>query len=223
MKHGGMKMERDLNIKKLVKMYILNIWIVILSGVVIAVGLNMVVKGTDDNVISKSVYLVYELEGTEYENLQVKKNTYFDAYKGLLNGNILKDSNSFTDDEKSRLSIISMSVESSCYTITLTVPNDGQIESDQELLDKYILESEKWMQEKFNDDSLNVEAVSNSTTVGNGGKDSVMTIAVGFIVGAILAAVVLFVYFVMDKKIRTEEDVVYYTGVECIGTVKRRK
>lgn len=223
MKNGGMKMERDLNIKKLVKMYVLNIWLVILAGIVVAVGLNMMVKGTDEKVISKSVYLVYDLDGTETKDLEVKKNIYFDAYKGLLNGNMLKNSDSFTDDEKSRLSTTSLSVESSCYTITLTVPNDGKLEADQEILDKYILESEKWMREKFGDDSLQVETLSNNVTVGKGGTSSVMIMAVGFIVGAILAAVVLFVWFVMDKKIRTEEDVVYYTGVECIGTVKRRK
>ncbi len=216
-------MERDLNIKKLVKMYILNLWIVVLAGIVVAAGLNMMVKGTDENVISKSVYLVYELEGTEHQNLEAKKNTYFDAYKGLLNGNVLKKSDSFTDYEKSRLSNTSMSAESSCYTIILTVPNDGKLEADQELFDKYILESEKWMKEKFNDKSLRIEMVSNNVSVGTGQKGTMMTLAVGFIVGAILAAVFLFVYFVMDRKIRTEEDVVYYTGVECIGTVKRRK
>ena len=49
-----------------------------------------------------------------------------------------------------------------------------------------------------------------------------MKIALGFIVGAILAALGLFIWFVSDKKIRTEEDVQYYMELECLTTVRRR-
>ena len=216
-------MERDLNFKRLLKMYMRNLWLIILAGLVAAVGSRFFIKETNVNVLTKSVFLVYDLNDTPYGNLDGKKNAYFDAYKSLLNGNAVKQSEVFTEEETGRLASTSVVIESSCYTITLTVPNDGKIEQDQEILDKYIRETEKWMQEKYGDESIQVATLSESTTVGNVQSNKNMLMAIGFIVGAIIVAMCLFVWFVLDRKIRTEEDVVYYTGVECFGKIKRRK
>lgn len=217
-------MERDLNLKRLVRMFISNIWILIIAGVIGAVIVNFLADGfsSSQNVITKQVFLVYDLESTEKEDVAVKKNTYFDAYKALLAGNTLIASETFDDEERSRLQNIESTVEYSCYTITLTVPDDGRIEEDKASLNKVIAESERWMQEKFQDDSIQIE-VLNDSAVTSGGSSTVLKTLIGLVLGAILAAVVLFIMFVMDKKIRTEEDVLYYTGVECIGTVRRRK
>ena len=81
--------------------------------------------------------------------------------------------------------------------------------------------SEKWMQEKYKDNSISVETFKKTVTSSEGGV-SIMKLVLGFIAGAILAALGLFIWFVSDKKIRTEEDVQYYTELECLATVKRR-
>lgn len=216
-------MERDLNFKRLLKMYMRNLWLIILAGLVAAVGSRFFIKETNVNVLTKSVFLVYDLDETPYGNLDGKKNAYFDAYKSLLNGNSVKKSEVFTEEEAGRLGNVSVTVESSCYTISLTVPNDGNIEKDQDILDRYIQETEKWMQEKYGDESIRVATVSENATVGTVQSNKTMLMAIGFIVGAILIAMCLFIWFVLDRKIRTEEDVVYYTGVECFGKIKRRK
>lgn len=217
-------MERDLNLKRLVKMFFSNIWILIVAGIVGAVIVNFLADGfsTNQNVITKQVFLVYDLESTEKEDVSVKKNTYFDAYKALLAGNTLISSESFSDEERGRLQNMESTVEYSCYTIKLTVPNDGKLEADKENLNRLIDESERWMQEKFQDNSIQIEVLNDSVTT-SGGSGTILKTLIGLVLGAILAAVVLFILFVMDKKIRTEEDILYYTGVECIGTVKRRK
>jgi len=217
-------MERDLNLKRLVRMFFRNVWILIIAGVIGAVLVHVLADSfsINQNVISKQVFLVYDLESTEKEDVSVKKSTYFDAYKGLLAGNTLINSENFDDEERNRLQNLESMVEYSCYTIQLTVPDDGRLEDDKESLDKLIFESERWMQEKFQDDSVQVEVLNDSVTT-SGGSSMIIKTLIGFILGVILWAVVLFVLFVMDKKIRTEEDILYYTGVECIGTVKRRK
>ena len=151
----------------------------------------------------------------------MKKYTYFDAYKGLLEGNVLDESEIFSDEERQKLQNTNVSIESSCYTISMTVEKSENTEKDEEILGKYIDESEKWMREKYEDSSINVEVLSESTTHNEGG-DNIMKIVLGFIVGAVLAALGLFIWFVVDKKIRTEEDVKYYTGLECVTIVKRR-
>lgn len=214
-------MERDLDFRKLIKMYLLNCWLMILAGAVVALGMTMVFEGSNENILTKKVFVVYDLEDTNLENIEVKKNTYFDTYKGVLAGNVLKDSEEFTDEERARLSNISMSVESSCYTITMTVQDDGNLENDKELFNRWIKLSETWMQEKFGDYSIEIEPVYESVTQVS--QNYTMKIIIGFIVGAILMALALFVWFVMDRKVRTKEDVVYYTGVDFVVEVKGRK
>lgn len=214
-------MERDLDFRKLIKMYLLNCWIVILAGVIVALGMTMVFEGSNENILTKKVFIVYDLEDTNLENLDTKKNAYFDTYKGLLSGNILKESSEFTDEEKARMSNISMSVESSCYTVTMTVQDDGNLENDKALFDKWIELSEEWMQEKFGDNSIEIESVYESVTQIS--QNYTMKIIIGFIVGAVLAALALFVWFVMDRKIRNKEDVLYYTGVDFVVEMKGRK
>lgn len=214
-------MERDLSLTKLVKMYLLNSWIIILVGIVTAVGLTTLKEENNEVTISNNALLVFDLGETEDNNLTVKKNTYFDAYRSLLNGNVLKESENFDENEKNRLNSTSVSVEYSCYTITMRVPKDGNLENDQKILKKYISESEKWMQEHYCDDSISVDIVSENI-VTEQESDSIMLGVIGFVVGAVFAAMILFVWFVLDKKVRTEEDVVYYMDVECLGTLKRR-
>ena len=135
----------------------------------------------------------------------------------------MKNDAMFSEEEQERLSNMSVEVVSSCYTVTLNVPDDGKIENDEELFDRYIKASEMWMQEKFADESLNAEVVSEDTVAVGSGSGYMMKMILGFMIGAILSAFVLFIWFVMDKKIRTEEDVTYYTDLECLGSVKRRK
>lgn len=211
-------MERDLSFGRLFKMYILNIWVIILAGVIVAGAMGVVLKGKSEATVTQSVYLVYDLDEEQKETLETKKNVYFDAYKGLISGNTLLDSNEFSEEEKTLLSGLAIEVESSCYTLTMPAQD---VKEDKELLNRYVEASEKWMQEKYKDDSLSVETFKKTSTSSEGGV-SMMKLALGFIAGAILAALGLFVWFVSDKKIRTEEDVQYYTELECLTTIKRR-
>lgn len=211
-------MERDLSFGKLCKMYILNIWVIILAGIIVAGAMGAVLKGKSEASVTQSVYLVYDLDTEQKETLETKRSVYFDAYKGLISGNTLLDSNEFSKEEKALLSGITTEVESSCYTLTMQAQN---VEQDEELLNRYVKASEKWMQEKYKDDSISVETLKKVSTSNEGGI-SIMKIALGFIVGAILAALGLFIWFVSDKKIRTEEDVQYYMELECLTTVRRR-
>ena len=216
-------MERELNLKRLIKMYVLNLWVIVLSGAILAGIVGVFFKSSGTYTLTKQVYLVYDLQEESDKNAEVRKNTYFDAYKALLQGSSLKNEEMFSDEEKERLNNMSVEVASSCYTITWNVPDDGKIENDEELFDRYIEASEMWMQEKFEDESLNTEVVSEDTVAVGRGSGYMMKMILGFMIGAILAAFVLFIWFVMDKKIRTEEDVTYYTDLECLGSVKRRK
>ena len=216
-------MERELNLKRLIKMYVLNLWVIILSGALLAGVVGVFFKSSGTYTLTKQVYLVYDLQEEGDKNAEVRKNTYFDAYKALLQGSSLKNNAMFSEEEQERLSNMSVEVVSSCYTVTLNVPDDGKIENDEELFDRYIKASEMWMQEKFADESLNAEVVSEDTVAVGSGSGYMMKMILGFMIGAILSAFVLFIWFVMDKKIRTEEDVTYYTDLECLGSVKRRK
>ncbi len=216
-------MERELNLKRLIKMYVLNLWVIILSGALLAGVVGVFFKSSGTYTLTKQVYLVYDLQEEGDKNAEVRKNTYFDAYKALLQGSSLKNDAMFSEEEQERLSNMSVEVVSSCYTVTLNVPDDGKIENDEELFDRYIKASEMWMQEKFADESLNAEVVSEDTVAVGSGSGYMMKMILGFMIGAILSAFVLFIWFVMDKKIRTEEDVTYYTDLECLGSVKRRK
>lgn len=214
-------MERDLDFRKLIKMYLLNCWLMILAGIVVALGMTMVFEGSNENILTKKVFIVYDLEDTDLEETETKKNIYFDTYKGLLVGNVLKDSEEFTDEERSRLSNIAMSVESSCYTVTMTVQDDGNLENDKELFNRWIQSSENWMQDKFGDRSIQVESVYESVTQVS--QNYTMKIIIGFLVGAVLMALALFVWFVMDRKVRSKDDVLYYTGVDFVVEMKGRK
>lgn len=211
-------MERDLSFKRLFKMYILNIWVIILAGVIVSGAMAIVLKGKAEASVTQSVYLVYDLDAEQKETLETKRSVYFDAYKGLISGNVLLNSDEFSEEDKAILSGIKTEVESSCYTLTLSAQD---IKKDEELLNHYVKASEKWMQEKYKDNSISVETFKKISTSSEGGV-SIMKIALGFIAGAILAALGLFIWFVADKKIRTEEDVRYYTELECLTIVKRR-
>lgn len=215
-------MERDLNFRKLFKMYIKNIWLMVAIGLCCAMVVGMLLKDKDDEtVINSKVWLVYDLEESDKNILDVKKTIYFDAYKGILTGNVLISDEDFTAEEQEQLMRRSIEVESSCYTVSLTADNEHTMEETRQILNKFIGKSEQWMREKYGDESLNVEILNESNAVMRGSESNKMKIALGFIVGAILTALALFVWFVMDRKIRDEEDVYYYTGVECIGTVKK--
>ena len=195
-------------------MYVLNLWVIILSGALLAGVVGVFFKSSGTYTLTKQVYLVYDLQEEGDKNAEVRKNTYFDAYKALLQGSSLKNDAMFSEEEQERLSNMSVEVVSSCYTVTLNVPDDGKIENDEELFDRYIKASEMWMQEKFADESLNAEVVSEDTVAVGSGSGYMMKMILGFMIGAILSAFVLFIWFVMDKKIRTEEDVTYYTDLE---------
>lgn len=216
-------MEKELNLKRLIRMYFLNLWVIVLCGVIFAGTVGVFFKSSRTFTLTKQVYLVYDLQEEGDKNAEVRKNTYFDAYKALLQGNSLKNEPAFSEEERERLSNITVEVSSSCYTVTMNVPDDGNIEKDEELFARYIQASESWMKEKFEDKSLNAEVVSEDKVAVGSGSGYTMKMILGFMIGAILAAFVLFVWFVMDKKIRTEEDVTYYTDLECLGSVKRRK
>ncbi|GAB5615735.1 hypothetical protein JCM31739_05600 [Faecalimonas canis] len=211
-------MERDLSFGRLFKMYILNIWVIILAGVIVAGAMGVVLKGKSEATVTQSVYLVYDLEAEQKETIETKRNVFFDAYKGLISGNTLVNSNEFSKEEKALLSGITTEVESSCYTLTMSAQD---VKEDEKLLNRYVEASEKWMQEKYKDNSISVETFKKTATSSEGGV-SIMKLVLGFIAGAILAALGLFIWFVSDKKIRTEEDVQYYTELECLATVKRR-
>ena len=72
-------MERDLSFRRLFKMYILNIWVIILAGVIVAGAMGIVLKGKSEASVTQSVYLVYDLDTEQKETLETKKNVYFDA------------------------------------------------------------------------------------------------------------------------------------------------
>lgn len=216
-------MERDLNFKRLFRMYVLNIWMLVLVGIIVAASIGAVSKVSRNATLTRAVYLVFDLESSAYKELDTKKYTYTDAYRGLLNGNVLQESVGFSEEERSILAGRNMTVNFNCYTITLNLSSDEDVEKGKNILNKWIEESEKWMKEKFKDDSIEVETFTDDVTIDSGETQYIMLIIIGFVVGAVLAAMALFVWFVLDKKIRNEEDVLYYTGVECVGTVKRRK
>lgn len=167
------------------------------------------------------MYLIYDLDQSENDNLETKKNIYFDAYQGLIKGNILKKSDVFSKSEKEKLQNTSVEIQSSCYTISMTVSDEDSDESDSELLDKYIDESEKWMQEKYNDKSIAIELLQETVTENGQGSSYIMKICCGFVVGAILACLVLFTWFIMNDKIYNDDDIKYYTGRECVAKIKK--
>lgn len=212
-------MERDLNFRKLFKMYCLNLWIMILAGIIVAAGIVVFIKGTNETIITRSIFLVYSLDGADDTAVEVKMNSYFSAYKALLEGNTLLDSPEFSDDEQSKLKNMAVEVSSSCYTITMR--GEDLDESDEDALDKYVAVSQEWMREKYEDDSIEAEIVNSSTQVSSG-RSVALKAAVGFVIGAVLAAIGLFIWFVADRKVRDEDDIVYYTGLNCLSVVKRR-
>lgn len=212
-------MERDLNFRRLFKMYFLNAWVVILIGIIVAIGAVSLLKETSEATITRTVYLVYDLESIEETDLEAKKNSYFDAYRALLTGNILAQSESFSDEEQAKLTGISVEVESSCYTITMQGENLGQTDGD--ILDKYINASEEWMREKYADDSIEAEIMQSSIATPSS-RSMIVNAAIGFVVGIVLGILGLFIWFVADQKVRTEEDVAYYTGLKCLSVIKRR-
>lgn len=211
-------MERDLNFRKMFRMYFLNLWLVVIVGIIAAIGVVAFVRGTNETTITKSVYLIYDLDNTKEMNLEAKKNSYFDAYKALLGGNILKQKATFSEEEQNKLSNLSVEVASSCYTITMQGENLS--ESDALIVDKYIAMSEEWMRDKYQDNSINAEIVQSNIEISS--QSVILKAAIGFVIGAFLAVVGLFIWFVLDRKVRDEEDVFYYTGLNCLGIVKRR-
>nr|WP_294491210.1 hypothetical protein [uncultured Mediterraneibacter sp.] len=212
-------MERDLNFRRLFKMYLLNVWLIILIGIIAAIGVVGLIRGTNETTVTRAVYLVYDLNDTGENDLEAKKNSYFDAYRALLRGNTLTQSGTFTDEEQDKLAGLNVEVESSCYTITMQGEDLG--EDDAAVLDKYIDASQEWMREKFQDDSIEAEIVRSNMETSSG-RSIVLNAAIGFIIGVVLAVIGLFIWFVADQKIRNEEDVVYYTGLKCLAVVKRR-
>lgn len=212
-------MERDLNFRRLFKMYLLNVWLIILIGIIGAIGVAGLVKGTNETVISRSIYLVYDLDSTKETDLDAKKNSYFDAYRALLGGNILAQSENFSTAEQEKLANLSVEVESSCYTIAMKGEDLG--EADAAILDKYITASEEWMCEKYQDDSIDAEVVQSSIQSSTG-RNVILNAAIGFVIGLVLAVIGLFIWFVADQKVRNEDDVFYYTGLKCLAIVKRR-
>ena len=216
-------MERDLSFKKLIKMFILNIWIMILGGCICAVGLISVSSISENYTLVKKVYLVYDMEKPEEEDLTVRKNNYFDAYQNLYRSNFSWTSDKFSEEEKERVSNVSVEVSSCMYTITVTLPDGDNLEEDKTIFDELIQESEIWMKEKFHDDSLSVEVLSDETSVSQNGTSTIVKGALGFIVGTVLVAILLFTIFVLDKKIRKSDDIKYYLGLDCLSVVSEKK
>ena len=212
-------MERDLNFRRLFRIYFLNAWLIILIGIIVAIGGVGLLRGTSETAISRSVYLVYDLDAMGENNLDAKKSSYFDAYRALLSGNSLAQLDEFSDDEKNKLTNLSVEVEFSCYTITMQ--GEDLEETDAVILDKYINASEEWMQEKYHDDSIQAEIVQSSMTTSSG-QSIALNAAIGFVVGVVLSIVGLFIWIVTDQKVRNEEDAFYYTGLKCLAIVKRR-
>ncbi|XCP84206.1 hypothetical protein ABXS75_14185 [Roseburia hominis] len=216
-------MERDLDFKKMLKMYIKNMWLVVAVAILLGGVVGILMNESKENVLTKKVYLVYDLEKSENENLETKRVIYFDAYQGLLKGNALSLSNAFTPEEQERLNNIEVEVSSSCYTINLTVPADREVVADKEMLEKFINESETWMREKFDDDSLNVEVLTDRVNVSNSRNSLIIKVMLGAFVGAILVIVFLFVWFVLDRKVRNEDDVEFYTNLQCFSVIHRSR
>lgn len=214
-------MERDLNFKKLIKMLVLNVWLMILGGCICAAGLIFFSSVSQNYTMVKKVYLVYDMKKPEDENLTVRKNNYFDAYQNLYRSNFTWTSDEFTEEEKDRIGDISVEVSSCMYTITVILPDGENLEDDKAIFDELVEESEIWMKEKFNDDSLFVEVLSDETVVSQNGTRSIVKAVLGFVVGAVLVAILLFVIFILDRKIRTVDDVNYYLEKECLSVVEK--
>lgn len=212
-------MERDLNFKKLIKMLVLNMGLMILGGCICAAGLIFFSSVSQNYTMVKKVYLVYDMEKPAEEDLTVRKNNYFDAYQNLYRSKFSWTSDDFSEEEKSRFSHVSVEVSSCMYTLTVTLPDGDNLERDEASFDKLVQESELWMKEKFMDDSLSVEVLSEETIVNQIGTSTVVKAILGFIVGAILVAIALFIVFVTDRKIRTNDDVKYYMGIDCLSVI----
>lgn len=193
-----------------------NLWIIILAGIIFA-GIAFIAKkdGSNTKTVTDTVAIAFEIPKGMDEGTYSKRTVYFDNFRGLLLGNAIADSDAFTKEEKEILKDLTTSEVSGTFTVTISVPSVMSDQAALELMEKYISESEKWMKESIDDSTfkLNVlnHAVSDDETGG-----SIKFAIIFFILGFLLAAIVMFFVFVLETSIHDTDDLQYYTGISPV-------
>ena len=183
-------MEKNLNLRKLFLMYIKNIWIIILVGVLFA-GIAFMAKkdGSNTKTVTDTVSIAFEIPKGMDEGTYSKRTVYFDNFRGLLLGNTIANSDAFTKAEKEIFKDLTSSELSGTFTVTISVPGSMSDQAALELMEKYISESEKWMKESIDDSTfklniLNQEVSDNET--GASLKFAIIFLILGFLLTAIV-------------------------------------
>lgn len=209
-------MEKNLNLRKLFLMYLRNLWIIILVGIIFA-GAAFAAKkdGSSSKTVSETVAIAFEIPQGMDEGTYSKRTVYFDNYRGLLAGNAVTDSDAFTKEEKEIFNSLTSEELSGTFTVTVSVPAAMSDQAALELMEKYISESEKWMKNGIKDPTfkLNVLKREVADAAGNG---AVKFAVIFFIIGGFLTVIVLFFIFVLETAIHDADDLRYYTGVSPV-------
>ena len=132
-------MEKNLNLRKLFLMYLRNLWIIILVGIIFA-GVAFVAKkdGLGDKTVSETIAIAFEIPDGMDEGTYSKRTVYFDNFRGLLLGNTIANSDAFTKAEKEIFKDLTSSELSGTFTVTISVPDSMSDQAALELMEKYI-------------------------------------------------------------------------------------
>ena len=130
-------MEKNLNLRKLFLMYLRNLWIIILVGIIFA-GVAFVAKkdGLGDKTVSETIAIAFEIPDGMDEGTYSKRTVYFDNYRGLLAGNAVTDSDAFTKEEKEIFKSLSSEELSGTFTVRRYVPDRMSDQAALELREK---------------------------------------------------------------------------------------
>ena len=209
-------MEKNLNLRKLFLMYLRNLWIIILVGIIFA-GVAFVAKkdGLGDKTVSETIAIAFEIPDGMDEGTYSKRTVYFDNYRGLLAGNAVTDSDAFTKEEKEIFKSLSSEELSGTFTVTVSVPDRMSDQAALELMEKYISESEKWMKNGINDPTFKLNVLKREVSDAAGGGAAKFAV-IFFIIGGFLTAIVMFFVFVLETAIHDTDDLQYYTDISPV-------
>lgn len=209
-------MEKNLNLRKLFLMYIKNIWIIILVGVLFA-GIAFMAKkdGSNTKTVTDTVSIAFEIPKGMDEGTYSKRTVYFDNFRGLLLGNTIANSDAFTKAEKEIFKDLTSSELSGTFTVTISVPDSMSDQAALELMEKYISESEKWMKESIDDSTFKLNILNQEVSDNETGASLKFAI-IFLILGFLLTAIVMFFVFVLETAIHDTDDLQYYTDISPV-------
>lgn len=207
-------MEKNLNLRKLFLMYLRNLWIIILTGIIF-VGIAFITKKEDKNAtkkVSETVTMAFEIPNGMDEGTYSRRTVYFDNYRGLIAGNAVTDSDVFTKSEKEIFKNVTTEEDNGTFAVTVSVPAAMSDQAALELMAKYISESEKWMREGIDDPTFRLNVLKRDVEDYQTGG-FVKYAAIFFIIGCFIAVIVMFFVFVIETVIHDADDLQYYIGV----------